>query len=114
MPTDPNMTGLIYPTEGDSTDIWAQIMNSTCWPVIGAHDHTTGAGVPIPSAALKINADVSWAFGGVNYALTDAKAIDFAAVAASSVAGYAGALFVNSSDANNLYFRTVGGTNVKI
>lgn len=114
MPTDPNMTGLIYPTEGDSVDIWAMIMNSTCWPIIGAHDHTTGNGVKIPSAALKINADVSLAFSGTSYAVTDAKAIDFAAQTAASVASYAGALFVNSDDANNLYFRTVGGTNVKI
>jgi len=112
MPTTANMT-LVLPTEGDSNDIWDTILN-TAFGLIDEHDHTTGKGVKVPSAALNINADVSWASGGVNYAITDAKAVDFAAVAATSVSSLAGALFVNSSDANNLYFRTVSGTNVKI
>lgn len=114
MPTDPNMTGLIYPEEDDDADTWDTIMNTTCWPVIGAHDHTTGNGVKIPSAALKINADVSWAFSGTNYAITDALALDFAPQEAASVASYSSALFVNSDDANNLYFRNASGSNVKI
>lgn len=114
MPTDPNMTGLIYPTEGDDDDVWDTILNTTCWPVIGAHTHTSGDGVPIASAALRINADVPWSYSGTSYAITAAKALDFAAVAASAVSSYAGALFVNSDDSDNLYFRTTGGSNVQL
>lgn len=114
MPTDPNMTGLIYPTEDDDEDVWDTIMNTTCWPIIGEHDHTTGKGVKIPSAALKINADIAWSFSGTNYSITGIKAVDFAVTAAADVASYASALFVNSSDSNNLYFRNETGTNVKI
>ena len=36
------------------------------------------------------------------------------AVAPADVASLAGAFFVNSSDSNNLYFRTVSGSNVKV
>ncbi len=111
MPTDPNMTGMTYPTEGASFNTWGLILNATTFPVIGAHDHTTGKGVKVPTAGLNINADLSFASA---YALTNMLAVDFAAVAPASVAGYAGAFFVNSSDSNNLYFRTVSGSNVKV
>jgi hypothetical protein len=113
MPTDPNMTGLIYPTEGGSEDTWDTIMNSTCWPVLGAHSHTPGDGVPIRSAALQINADVSWSSGGSNFSITDLKAIDFTPVAPATVSALASALYVSSSD-SNLYFRNQSGTAVKI
>lgn len=112
MPTLPNMT-LVIPTENGDADVWDTILNSQTFPRIDAHDHTTGNGVRIPSAALKINADVMWASGGINYAITDAKAFDFTPVASSAVATYASALFVDSAD-NNLYFRNQLGTNVKI
>lgn len=107
----PNM-GLIEPTEGGDDDVWDTLL-TTVFGAIDSHDHTTGRGVKIPSAALKINADVSWSFGGVNYAITDAKALDFAAVTTASVSALAGALFVNSAD-NELYFRSIAGTNIKI
>ncbi len=113
MPTDPNMTGLIYPTEGSDSDIWDTILNTTCWPVIGAHNHTTGSGVPVPSGGLRINADVPWAYNGTSYAITAAKALDFTPVAVADVAAYSSALFTNSAD-NNLYFRNSSGVNVKI
>lgn len=111
MPT-PNMA-LTLPTNHGSDDVWDTILEDV-FTLIDEHDHTTGKGVKIPSAALKINADVAWAFGGTNYAITSLAALDFAAVTAASVSSYAGALFVNSSDSNNLYFRTISGTNVKI
>lgn len=111
MPTTPNMS-LVLPTEGGDADIWDTLLNSV-FTLVDSHDHTTGKGVKVPSAALKINADVSWAFGGSSFAITDAKALDFAAVTTSSVSALAGALFVNSAD-NELYFRSVAGTNIKI
>lgn len=108
--TTPNMS-LVLPTDHGSSDTWDVILDAV-FGLVDAHDHTTGKGVKIPSAALKINADVSWSFGGTNYAITDAKAIDFAAVAAANVTGLSGALFVNSAD-NELYYRTTAGVNVK-
>lgn len=109
--TTANMN-LVLPTEGGSADIWDTILD-TAFGLIDAHDHTTGKGVLIPSAALKINADVAWAFGGTSYAITALKAVDFTPVAASSVASLAGAFFVSSAD-NELYFRSIAGTNIKL
>lgn len=111
MPTTPNMS-LVMPTEGGDADVWDTLLN-TIFGVIDAHDHTTGKGVPVPSAALKINADVPWAFGGTAYAITGAKAFDFAETSAASVAAYSGALFLNQAD-SELYFRSVSGVNIKI
>lgn len=111
MPTTPNM-GLALPTEDGSSGTWDTILNAALGATgdgIDGHDHTTGKGVPIPSAALAIDADVSWA----GFSITNAKAFDFVPVAASSVALLSSALFVSSAD-NNLYFRNSLGTNVKI
>lgn len=111
MPTTPNM-GLALPTEDGSSGTWDTILNAALGATgdgIDGHDHTTGKGVQIPSAALGINADVSWA----GFSITNAKAFDFVPVAASSVALLSSALFVSSAD-NNLYFRNSLGTNVKI
>lgn len=110
MTTTPNM-GLTLPTDKGSDDVWDSVLD-TVFGLIDSHSHTTGQGVPIVSAALRINADVSASFSGTSYAFTNLKAIDFAAVAVSAVAGYAGALFINSAD-NELYYRTIAGTNVK-
>lgn len=111
--TTPNMT-LELPVEGPagSVDVWGGLLNDI-FDLIDAHDHTTGKGVPIPAAALNINADVSWSSGGSNFSITDMKAVDFTPVAPSSVTSYASALFVSSAD-NNLYLRNQSGTNVKI
>lgn len=110
MPTDPNMTGLIYPTEDGDEDVWDTILNTTVFPVIGAHDHTTGKGVKVPTTGLNINADL--AFG--SFSITGMKALGFTPVAASGITSYSSAFFVNSSDSNNLYFRNASGTNVKL
>jgi hypothetical protein len=115
MPTTPNMN-LEVPTEDGSANVWDTILNlvfGITGDGIDGHDHTTGKGVPIPSAALRINADVACAYDGDSYALTALKAVDFTPHAPADVAGYAAALFVSSAD-NNLYFRTTGGVNVKI
>jgi hypothetical protein len=110
--TTPNM-GMTEPTDHASTDVWGLALNAAL-DVIDAHDHTTGKGVLVPSAALKINANVSWSFGGTNYAITDAQAIDFTPVAAASIASLSSALFANASDSNNLYYRNSAGTNVQV
>ena len=111
MATSPNM-GFIEPTDHGSTSTWGAALNAAL-DLIDAHDHTTGKGVKIPSAALNVNSDVAWSSSGSNFAISSLKAIDFAAVSTSAVSGFAGALFVNSAD-NELYYRTIGGSNVKL
>lgn len=111
MPQSPtaNMS-LILPTEGGDANDWDVILDSA-FGLIDEHDHSTGRGVKVPSAGLNINADLS--FGGL-WAPTNLRAVDFAPVAPAGVSTLAGAFFVNSSDSNNLYFRTVSGSNVKV
>lgn len=109
MPTTPNMN-LVLPTEGGDANIWDTIL-ATVFSLIDAHDHSTGKGVPVTAAGITIGADLS--FGGL-WASTNMRAVDFTPVAPATVSALAGAFFVNSSDSNNLYFRTVAGSNVKV
>lgn len=105
MPTLPNMT-LVTPTQGADSGTWDDKINA-CFALVDAHDHTSGKGVAIVSAALSINADVAW--GG--YGITGIGRVDFSTVAA--LAAGANVLFVSSAD-GELYWRTTGGTNVKL
>jgi hypothetical protein len=111
MTTTPNMS-LVLPTDHGSADVWDSILD-TVFGLLDSHDHTSGKGVQVPSAALKINADVSWSFGGTNYALKDAKAIDFTPVTAASIAALSSALYVDSSD-SELHFLDASARNIKI
>lgn len=114
MPQPPSTNmGIILPTDHDDNDVWDVILDEALGIVVDRHDHTTGKGVKIPSAALNINADVSWSSSGTPRAITDLKAIDFFPTATSSVAALAGALFLDSGD-SELYWRTTTGVNVKI
>jgi len=112
MPTTPNMS-LVTPTVGGSLDAWGTILG-TLFDLVDAHDHTTGKGVKVPSAALNINADVPWSSGGTPRAITGASGLGLTPVAAASMSAYTSTWFVNSSDANNLYFRSQSGTNIKV
>ena len=56
MPTLPNMS-LITPTLGGDSGTWDDKINAALG-LVDAHDHTSGKGVAIVSAALNINADV--------------------------------------------------------
>lgn len=111
MTTTPNM-GLILPTDHGSADTWDVILDAV-FASIDSHDHSTGKGVRVPTSGLNINSDLSFSPVGVPFAVRDLLAVDFAAVAASSITGYAGALFLNSAD-NELYWRTTSGSNVKV
>lgn len=104
----PNMS-LVLPTDHGSADTWDTILD-TVFGLIDAHDHTTGKGVKVPSAALNINADLALA----SFALTGGKGYGLTPVTAASVAAYTDLFFVNSSDANNLYFRNHASTNIRI
>jgi hypothetical protein len=116
MTTTPLMS-LVLPTDHDSNDIWDTILD-TVFGLIDGHDHTTGKGGKVPVAGLNINADLSFSPSGTPRAITDLKAIDFAAVASTGVTALAGALFVSDGtgglSANELYWRTTSGSNVKI
>ena len=105
MPTLPNMS-LVTPTLGGDSGVWDDRINA-CLGLVDAHDHTSGKGVAIVSAALNINADVAWA----SYGLTGVGRVDFNTVAA--LAAGANVLFVSSAD-GELYWRNTGGTNVKL
>lgn len=111
-PAEPLM-GLVLPTENSDAGTWDATLN-TALTTVAAHNHTTGQGNQVPTAGLNINADLAMSSGGNFYALKDVKAVDFQPQAAAGMTAYAGALFVNSSDSNNLYFRTQSGTNVRI
>lgn len=111
MTTTPNMS-LILPDDHGSADTWDAILDAAFTRIDG-HDHSTGNGAAIAMSSLRVDADISWAFGGSQRAITDLKAIDFSPQATSAVASLAGALFLNSAD-NELYYRTTTGANVKI
>jgi hypothetical protein len=114
VPTSPiGSMGLVLPTEGGDAGTYDEILNDAL-TVVSDHDHTSGLGARVPTAGLNINADLTFTSGGTPYAVKDAKAVDFSPVAASSMSAYAGAFFVNADDSNNLYFRTVAGSNVKV
>jgi hypothetical protein len=107
---------IVMPTDLGDINVWGPILDQALGVVVDRHDHTTGKGVKIPSAALNINADVSWSAGGVSRAITDLKAVDFAPSAVQTA--LAGALFVSDGTSgltiNELYWRTTSGVNVKL
>lgn len=105
--TTANMV-LIKPDPDGSIGTWDTELNATI-DLVDSHDHSTGKGVKVPTAGLNVNADLSFA----GFGATALKVVDLAAVLASTVTGYPTAIFVNSAD-NELYWRTSGGTNVKL
>jgi hypothetical protein len=104
---------LVKPTEGSDSGSWDAEVNDAL-DLIDAHDHSSGKGVTVKTAGLSINADLTFTTGGTANAAKDLKAVDFAPSAASGMTAYAGALFCNSDDSNNLYWRTTSGSNVKL
>src|SRR5688572_17479083 len=104
---------LIQPSENGDSGVWDTLL-TTLFLLVDAHDHSTGKGVTVKTAGISINADLSYSSSGSFFAAKDVKAVDFQPSTAASMSSYAGALFVNSSDSNNLYFRTQSGTNVRI
>lgn len=113
----PNMS-IVWPTDHNDNDAWDVIMDTAIRTTVDRHDHTNGKGVRIPSAALRIDADISWASGGSPFSITDIRAVDFFQSPPSGVVGFAGALFVADgsagTSAGELYWRTVLGSNVKL
>lgn len=105
MPTLPNMS-LITPTLGADSGTWDDKINAA-FALVDAHDHTSGKGVLIATAAIGINADLSMA----GYGLTSLSKLTFSTISAPSTGSKN--LYVSSAD-NELYWRTNSGTNVKL
>lgn len=112
MTTTPNML-LTLPTDHDSADVWGALI-LTIFGQIDAHDHQPGKGVKVPSNGLNINADLSFSSNSA----TNVEAVDFAAASTTAVSAFAGALFLadgtGGTTANELYWRTTSGSNVKL
>jgi hypothetical protein len=111
MTTLPNM-GLVLPTRGSAgSGHWADALDAQA-TLIDAHDHKTGKGLPINSAALAIDGDVS--FNSL-WAVTALKRATFASVAPPAVNK---SIFVGDgtggTTANELYWTSASGANVKI
>lgn len=107
MTTLPNM-GLILPTRGaPGSGHWADTVDADL-ALMDAHNHQSGRGLPINSAALAIDGDVSF---GSTWAITNMQRVTFAAVTA--LAANNKSLFVSSAD-SELYWRSNAGANVKL
>ncbi len=114
MPQAPSTNMLIvWPTDKNDNDAWDVIQDTAIRVTIDSHDHSAGKGVLVPTGALKIDADISWSFGGTSRAILDLRAVDFSPQPASGMTALAGAFFLNSAD-NELYFRNFTGTNIKV
>lgn len=119
MPQAPTANMLIvWPSDLSDGDAWAPIMDTAVRVVIDQHNHAPGKGVLVPSAGLNINADIGFSTTGIAFSLFDVRAVDFKAGPPANVVAFAGALFVSDgtsgSTANELYWRTTGGTNVQL
>ena len=105
MGTTESTMGLQSPTISGDPGTWGTQLNAN-HPLIAAHDHTTGKGVPVPSAGIGINANLTMA----GHALTNLKAAAFTAQASFTTAA---SLWVRSSD-SALVWRSVSGTDFKL
>jgi len=101
----PNMS-IVLPSLGGDAGIWDDEINAAL-TILDAHDHTSGKGPRVPTAGLNINADLTFA----GFTATNLGKIAFSTIAAPSSGSKN--LFVNTAD-NELYWRTNGGTNVKL
>lgn len=107
MTTLPAM-GLVLPTRGaPGAGVWDDTIDADLG-LLDAHDHTVGKGTQINTAALVIDADLSF---HTLWAPTNMNRITFASITALSANNKS--IFVNGSD-NELYWRSNTGTNVKL
>lgn len=97
---------IIVPTEGSDSGTWDTILNTALGTTIDQHDHTTGNGVQVPTAGIDIDADLT--FAGNN--ATNVGVVGFTQIASTVINN---SLHVKSSD-GELYWRTTGGTDVRV
>src|SRR5438445_1916071 len=94
MATTPNM-GLVLPTPGVTNDFTGEQQEITAFSTIDGHDHSPGFGVLIPSAGIRINADLPFNPTGTAYNATGLRSTRFVTQAST---------LVGLSDLNCLYF----------
>lgn len=115
MTTLPQM-GLTLPTRGaGGAGQWGDTDDAN-WQKVDPHDHSPGKGTLVPTAGIGINADLS--FSSL-YAPTNLHRVQFSAIAGGALSGSQNkSLFVSDGtgglSANELYWRTSSGTNVKV
>lgn len=111
MTTYPNI-GLVLPTRGaPGSGHWADVLDSNT-ALLDAHDHQSGRGLPIRSAALTIDGNVSF---NTSWAITALNRVTFASVAAPAVNKSVWvADGTGGTTANELYWTTNTGANVKL
>lgn len=112
MTTLPNLS-LVLPVRGaPGSGLWADAIDAAL-SLIDAHDHTSGKGLRITSAALNINADVSF---GTSWAPINLNRLTFASIAA--LASNNKSLFVSDGTgglvSGELYWRSNAGSNVRV
>lgn len=107
MTTLPNL-GVSLPVRGaPGSGVWGDTEDANL-ALIDAHDHTSGKGVRIKTAAISLDADLT--FSG-SWAPTNLNRIQFSAV--TPLTSNNKSLFVSSGD-NELYWRSNAGSNVKL
>lgn len=103
----PSMNLQIPVVGGEPGPLWATDINN-CLTIIDGHNHTAGYGVPVPSAGLNINADLS--FGNNN--LINSRSIRFQPQPAVLIgANDLGCLYETGVD---LYYNDGLGNNIRI
>lgn len=108
LPPSPNMSIVLPVVLGEVGPLWASELNEALGTTVDAHDHTSGAGVRVPSAGININADLSYTgFGPVaqKYSRFASQAFPGGVYPAAGTLPYS--LFVGSD--GNLYFQNTNG-----
>lgn len=102
--TTPQM-GLSKPTLNGDAGTWDDQLSASL-DRIDLHSHVTGLGVPVPTAGLNINANLTFAgFSAIN--------LKAAAFAEQTAPGSNLSVWVNSAN-HELYWRNASGTDVRI
>ncbi len=113
MPTiDPNM-GFEYPVIGGSLDTWGNLLTAAL-EAISAHDHQPGSGVPIKSASIRWDGDITAAYNGDPWALLGARALGLEPVSNATVSGDSNVFYVDSDRGNELFFKDNANNAVRI
>jgi hypothetical protein len=110
---------IVWPSDHGDDDVWDVLMDTAVRVTIDGHNHSPGGGAQINFSSLKWDADISAVDpGGNKHALKNLLAAAFFPSPSSAMAGFAGAFFVSDGTGglalNELYFRTIGGANVKV
>lgn len=106
MPTTTEMD-LILPTPTMDEGTWGETLN-TALTVVDGHDHTPGKGVPVPSTALNVVADIQLN----SFGLTEVREVKLDDLG-SAQTGVAHFNALQSAD-SNLYYVNGSGTAVQI